>query len=465
MRRLRPSLVRRVIIALLIAFGLVWVVLMAHQLWQATDAEKHDRNLLSLGQSMLASVAAIDNAGEARAVIAATSTLINTSYRDNEVPGAIIMELSERQGKRLYFSPEGGSATLVGDTRRLGDATANGQTLRVYKGETARWTVLIAAPTLGRSWLLLRMSGGLTLDMLIAFPFVLLPIWLAVSRGLRPLRELSQRLEAKGPDDLAPLHIDAGYAELAPLTAALDRLLGQLRRKIAREHSFVQDAAHELRTPLAVISAQAHVLVMAAGPAERAEAEQRMERAIARASHLIRQLLDLAHIDSERTQHAAVLDVAQLARQELATLAPAAMARGIELSLDAPDTLPCALEAHAFQSILQNLLGNAIRYAHDGCQVAVALRQQAGALTLSVADNGPGIPEAQRALVFERFHRGVGHDAPGAGLGLSIVAQATARLRGSVRLATGPGGKGCEFTVDFPGAPLRCAGLPGSGAA
>lgn len=447
---LRPSLVRRVITALLIAFGMVWMVLMAHQLRQATDQETHDRNLLNLGQSMLASVAGIDQAGEARAVIAATSTLVNASYRDNQVPGAIIMELSDRQGKRLYFSPEGGSAQLAGDTRRLSDASAGGQALRVYKGETARWTVQVAAPTLSRSWLLLRMSGGLTLDMLIAFPFVLLPIWLAVSRGLRPLRELSERIKGKGPGDLAPLRIDSTYAELTPLTSALDRLLGQLRRKIAREHSFVQDAAHELRTPLAVISAQAHVLVMAASPAERAQAGQRMDQALARASHLIRQLLELAHVDSERTQDATMLDVAQLARQELAMLAPAAMAREIELSLDAPDTLPCSLEAHAFQSILQNLLSNAIRYTHDGCQVAVALRQQAGALTLSVADNGPGIPEAQRALVFERFHRGVGHDASGAGLGLSIVAQAAARLRGAVRLSAGPDGKGCEFIVHIP---------------
>ncbi len=449
-RLLRPTLVRRVVLALLLAFGLVWLVLMAHQLWQATDPDKIDRNVRGLGQSMLASVAALDNAGEARAVIAATSTLINASYRDNQIPGVVLMELTERQGKRVFFSPEGGAATLRGDSRRLSDTTLNGQGFRVYQGDGPRWSVKVAAPTLSRSWLLLHMSGGLTVDMLIAFPFVLLPLWLSVARGLRPLRELSERIAAKGPDDLAPLHIDGKYAELAPLTGALDRLFGQLRDKIKREHNFVQDAAHELRTPMAVISAQAHVLAAATDPLQRAAAGQRMDHAIARASHLVRQLLDLAHIDSAQAQPAAALDLAQLAREELAMVAPAAMARGLELSLDAPDTLAQAFEAHAFQSILHNLLTNAIRYVHDGGQVAVALRRQGGALTLSVADDGPGIPEEQRALVFERFYRGVGHDASGAGLGLAIVTQAVARLGGGVRLSTGLGGRGCAFVVEIP---------------
>ncbi|MEC5161270.1 sensor histidine kinase [Janthinobacterium sp. CG3] len=447
---LRPTLVRRVVLALLLAFGLVWLVLMAHQLWQATDRDRIDDNVLSLGRGMLASIAALDNAGEARAVVAATSSMVNAAYRSKQIPGVVLMELTDRRGKRLFLSPEGGAATLRGDSARLSDVTVNGRGFRVYQGDSARWSVKVAAPTLSSAWLLLHMSGDLTVDMLIAFPFVLLPLWLSVAGGLRPLRDLSERIAAKGPDDLAPLHIDGKYAELAPLTGALDRLLGQLRNKIAREHSFVQDAAHELRTPMAVISAQAHVLTVALEPAQRAEAGQRMEHAIARASHLIRQLLDLAHIDSAQAQAVAVLDLAQLARQELAMLAPAAMARGLELSLDAPDTLLHSLEAHAFQSILQNLLTNAIRYAYDGGRVAVTLRRQAGTLTLSVADDGPGIPQVQRALVFERFYRGVGHNATGAGLGLAIVTQAVARLRGSVRLTAGLDGKGCAFAVTIP---------------
>jgi two-component system sensor histidine kinase QseC len=126
------------------------------------------------------------------------------------------------------------------------------------------------------------------------------------------------------------------------------------------------------------------------------------------------------------------------------------MARGVELSLEAADVLLHSVEVHALQSILQNLLANAIEYIGRGGQVVVELRARAGVLTLSVADDGPGIAAADQAEIFERFRRGTGQQAPGSGLGLAIVRQAAARLGGTVRLATGLGGQGCTFVVDIP---------------
>jgi len=443
----RPTLARRVTLALLLAFALVWVVLLARQFYVATDQQTIDRNLQALGANLLASIAPIDNAGEARAVVASTATLINNAYRNNGVPAALLMELRAADGRRLFFSPEGGAATLRGAPDRITGAAVGGQRFRLYQGRGARWTLLVAAPQLGPAWVLKSMMGGLTTDMLIAFPFVLVPLWLAVSRGLRPLRRLSDRLAARGPDDLAALGFDAKYAELQPLTAALDHLLAQLRARLAREHGFVQDAAHELRTPLAVISAQAHVLVKAADDVQRVEAERRMDGAIARASHLVEQLLTLARIDSRHVPAPAERDVAQLLRHELALLAPAAIARDIELSLEAPDTLPYRLDVQAFQSIVHNLVDNALAYVPGGSQVQVVLTAGPRGLGLEVADDGPGIAPDLRDLVFERFWRGSGHDAPGAGLGLAIVREAAARLGGGVTLADGIGGAGCRFTV------------------
>lgn len=446
-RLLRPTLVRRVTLALLLAFTLVWVVLMARQFYNATDREAMDRNLQTLGDNLLASIAPIDNAGEARAVIASTSALINNSYRSNKVPGNVLMELRDAHGTRLFFSPEGGRASLRGTPGQVRTGTANGQQFRLYQGDSARWSLMVAASELSAGWVLMSMGGGLTVDMLIAFPFVLLPIWIAVARGLRPLQNLSDRIVAKGPDDLAALGFDPKYAELRPLATALDSLLAQLRNKLAREHGFVQDAAHELRTPLAVVLAQAHVLVMASDAAQRVDAERRMDHAIARASHLIEQLLALAQIDKQAAPAPSELDVAQLLRRELALLAPAAIARNIDLSLEAPDVLPHALDLHAFQSIVHNLVGNALAYVQKDGQVRVELTARDGGLRLAVTDDGPGIAPEQRALVFERFYRGSGHDAPGAGLGLAIVREAAARLRGSVSLGDGIGGKGCAFVV------------------
>ena len=309
----------------------------------------------------------------------------------------------------------------------------------------------VAEAKFSPGWLLLKISGEMGIYLLVSFLLVLGAIWLAVARGLRPLQRLSDRIAARGPDDLQPLGVNPEYAELAPVTAAIDRLLAQLRSKMETERGFVQDAAHELRTPLAVISAQAHVLARTADGAQRALAERDMDRAIERASRLIRQLLVLAQVDSAPAVESATIDVAQLVRQEMALLAPAAMARDVELSLESPDVLFHALEVPALQSILQNLLGNAIQYAGEGAQVLVELSAHADGLLMSVNDDGPGIAAAEQAEIFERFRRGSGHAAPGSGLGLAIVKQAAARLGGTARLTPGQGGKGCAFVIELPG--------------
>lgn len=462
----QPTLARRVTLALLLAFALVWIVLLARQFYVDTDQDAIDANLQALGANLLASIAPIDNAGEARAVVASTATLINNAYRKAGVPGAMLMELRAADGRRLFFSPEGGRGTLHGTPERVAGAAVNGQRFRVYLGQGARWTLLVASPQLDTAWILRSMAGGLTTDMLIAFPFVLLPIWFAVGRGLRPLRQLSASIADRGTDDLAPLGFDAKYAELRPLAAALDNLLDRLRERLAREQGFVQDAAHELRTPLAVISAQAHVLEMTREDAQRADAGRRMDGAIARASHLVEQLLTLARMDSRQVAEPGELDVAQLLRHELALLAPLAIARDIDLSLEAPDALPYRLDVHAFQSIVHNLVNNALAYLPVGGQVQVALRSHGRNLVLAVADDGPGIAPGERCLAFERFWRGSGHDVPGAGLGLAIVREAAARLGGGVTLADGICGRGCGFTV-MVGAPAGAGAsvLPNSGAA
>ena len=446
-----PTLARRIVLALLLAFALVWLVLMAYQFVQTTDQAKADGRLRELGANMLASLAPLENTGEARAVVAATSTLINNSYRANQVPGVLVMQLDARAGATVYVSPEGGTARLAGRPDLIDDARIGNQAFRVYRGEAGRWSLAVAAPTLAPWWILRAMVGELTIDMLIAFPLVLLPIWLAVRRGLRPLQQLSARIGARSPDQLAPLGVDPRYRELRPLAEALDQLLAQLRGKVEREHRFVQDAAHELRTPMAVIAAQAHVLALAPDPADRLAAERQLEQAIARASHLSAQLLALAQVEGAAPGVCAAVDLAQLARVELAMRAPDAMARGIELALEAPDVLMAALDVPAFQSVLQNLLSNAILYTRAGGQVVVGLRGAGAGLRLTVADDGPGIASAERERVFERFHRGGGHDAPGSGLGLAIVRQAAARLGGTVSLAEGLGGKGCTFALVLSG--------------
>jgi signal transduction histidine kinase len=454
---LRPTLARRVVLALLLAFGAVWLILMSLEYRRATDQQAINDNLCASGIALLASIEHIDDPAEARATIAIASNLINGSYRMRQLPSFVYLQLSDKSGKRLFLSPEAGNITLAGDTKRLTEQDYGGTTYIVYQGENAHWTLLFAAPRFHGLLVLRELVGNLTFYMLVAFPCVLIPIWIAVGRGLLPLRRLSNLIASKDARDLRPLDFDPKYLELKPVVASIDGLLAQLRAKIAREHAFVQDAAHELRTPIAVISAQAHVLAKASTQQEHDEAEQRMDLSIARASHLIQQLLLLAHIEGERPRNDNECDVAQLVRNELAMVAPDAMARRIELALEAPDQLPHVLEQDAFQSILRNLLHNAIRYVHAGGQVMVELIGRSGQLILSVSDDGPGIAEPERALVFERFYRCAGNQASGSGLGLAIVKQAAERLGGFVLLTTGLTGKGCRFEVTIPAAIKRPA--------
>lgn len=451
----RRTLVRRVMLALFAAFCLVWVVLLAREFFTETDSAQLDRRLLALGERLGSMLARAGSDDEARALATATATLVNDSYRAQGIPGGVTMQLTVADGTALFLSPESGGARLPAAARTLSDIVIEGRPFRLYQQQAAGRTLRVAAPIVDRLWILRRMGLDLAVNLLIALPLVVLPLWLAVRRGLRPLRLLSEQLVGKGEGDLAPLALAPGYEELKPLAAALDSLLGQLRRKIAREASFVHDAAHELRTPMAVISAQAHVLALAPDTAGRLAAERQMDQAIARASHLVQQLLEMASL--ERAQEARhvpeLVDAAALARQAIADVVPAAMARDIDLSLEAHDSVLHALDRHAFLSILHNLLHNAVRYVQEGGKVVVEVRHGAGpgaALLLAVTDNGPGIPDGEQALVFERFYRAAGQSVAGSGLGLSIVRQAATRLRGTVALGKATDSGGCRFVVEIP---------------
>jgi two-component system, OmpR family, sensor histidine kinase QseC len=444
----RPTLVRRVVIALLLAFAAVWVVLLGGIYMSATSQAVIDKGLQDVGQGLVMALSRLDQPGEARAVAEATSNQINHLYRTTGTPALMLVQLNDQLGARLFLSAEAGGAVLpAGDTQQIAATVLNGRDFRVFYGSANRWRITVAGSPVSKRWLLISLGKDLSLYMLVAFPCILLPLWLAVSRGLRPLQRLSDRIAERSADDLSPTGIAPKYAELKPLVVAFDRFLAQLRAKIAREQGFVQDAAHELRTPLAVIAVQAHVLTMESDADGRREAAHQLDNAIGRASHLVGQLLELARVDSARAQEAQSIDVAQLVREELAHMARMATENALELSLEAPDELPFTLDVHAFRSVLLNLLGNALHYVPAGGRIAVALQQAEGSLTLSVSDDGPGIAESDKTMIFERFYRGKTHDKPGSGLGLAIVKQAAIRLNGTVQLLSGLDGRGCAFVV------------------
>jgi two-component system sensor histidine kinase QseC len=454
--RARPTLVRRVVLALLLAFSLIFALNLAVIYWQVTDQTRVDERLRSRAERLLVSLDGATSAAEARALAAAVSAMLNQSPGDAPAPanpraqrrGGVLLVLTDAAGAPLFRSV--GPSWTPPAAGRTADVAADGRALRAYRAASPRWSVALAEEKFDPLALLLRISRDMGAYLLVSFLLVLAAIWVAVTTGLRPLRQLSETIAARGADDLQPLGANPVHAELTPLTSSIDSLLSRLRSKMETERGFVQDAAHELRTPLAVISAQARVLATAPAGEQRAGAERDMDHAIGRASRLIRQLLALAQADSAPAAATTAIDVAQLVRHELASLAPSALARGVDLSLEAPDTLMHPLDASALQSIVQNLVSNAIEYIDSGGQVLVSLAEQGGALSLMVADDGPGIAPAEQPHIFERFRRGAGQQSAGSGLGLAIVRQAAARMNGTVRLGPGLAGKGCRFVVELP---------------
>ncbi|CAD5367011.1 Histidine kinase domain-containing protein [Rubrivivax sp. A210] len=325
-----------------------------------------------------------------------------------------------------------------------------GLPLRTYTATGTRWKVSIVDDSERRQrWVLRDVARDLLGYMLLSLPIILLPVWLALRAALAPLRRLSDSVAVRAPDDMSPLQLDKPYRELLPLQAALNRLFERVAASLAHEKAFVHDAAHELRTPLAVISTQAHVLQTADGPA-RVDAARRLQGAVARASHLTQQLLRLAQADALALAPRETVDVMNIARDTLAGFAEQAAAQGSELSLAGPDSAVLATDPRALRSMLGNLVDNALRYGGAGVAVSVGFEIGPRDWVLRVVDDGPGIPVEHRQQAFERFWRGQAADQRGAGLGLAIVREAALSLGGQVSVQGGPGSRGCAFAVSLP---------------
>jgi two-component system sensor histidine kinase QseC len=454
----RASLARRVVMALLIGLLLVWptfIVVDYLQFLRGQELARRNFGATIDGSQMLAALATVENPEQVRAIAAALDRMHSRSRRRQHFPNALVMQVWDRRDAHLvYSSPAVADVSLRREPAFRTDQVLNGATYQIFEADSPRWSVFLAQTRLDASWILKTLSAEIIGDIVIAVPCILLPVLLAVLQGLRPLRRFSDRIAARGPDDLSPIGLIPKHAELKPLAVALDDLLAKLRRKIEAEEAFVASAAHELRTPLAVVTAQAYVLAKATKVEERDEAQQHMEGATSRASHLIHQLLLLASMDMQRPVKCTTVDLAQLVRQRIASFVPSASTRNIELAVESPERVMLTLEVESFHSVLQNLVDNAIRYGRECGRVIVALLPRGDAVMLSVADDGPGIAQEERSRIFDRFYRAEGTaDVPGTGLGLAIAKQAAARIGGALQLAPGLDGRGICFTLQIPTTP------------
>ena len=447
-----PRLQRRVLLTMVSVVVALFMAIFALILWGALKHEGElDGSLLRSTQGLARALDRMpDDAGATAGVSVFLHLISEVAARDprGEPPPQLLV--ARKDGALRVPAAEPGDADPLRLPEGFSDAVHRGQTLRAYTAHGQRWIVTLLDDNVRRTrWAARDVALELLGYMALALPVLLVPVWLALRAALAPLQKLSDQVAARAPGDMSPITLPRGYRELLPLQTALNRLFERVAATFTREKAFVHDAAHELRTPLAVISAQAHVLQISDGPA-RHEAARRLQGAVARASHLAHQLLRLAQADATVLAPRQTIDVMNLVRDTLAGMAELAAEHDAELSLSGPDSAELATDPRALRSMLCNLVDNALRYGGRGVQVEVTVEFEAAAWRLHVDDNGPGIAEAQHAQAFERFWRGKAEDERGAGLGLAIVREAARSLGGDVSLQTGPQGRGCRFTVNLP---------------
>ena len=302
------------------------------------------------------------------------------------------------------------------------------------------------AETLGkRSRLTNEIIKGVILPQFVILPVALALVWFALSRGLSPLSELQQRIRARRPDDLSP--IDSGQVpeEISPLVRSLNDMLARLSQTIAIQKRFIADAAHQMKTPLAGMRMQSELALRQDDQDDVRRSLEQLAKSSETATRLVNQLLSLARAENQQSQSGgmAPLELNELARGVVQDWVPMSFTQRIDLGFEQADH-PILITGNPvmLRELLSNLLDNALHYTpHDGNgRVTVRARtdEGGGLAILEVEDNGPGIPVAERANVFERFYRILGTPSTGSGLGLAIVREIAQQHEAIVEITHNP---------------------------
>jgi len=323
--------------------------------------------------------------------------------------------------------------------------------------------VQVARSSANRELLARRLLIDTMLPLSVLIVLMSMIVWAGVGAGLAPIARLRRLVEGRKPNDLRPIELDAAPQELRSLAQAINDLLEAVSHNVEGQRRFISDAAHQLRTPLAGLKSQSELALAEAPPGPLTMRLARVHEGASRSAHLVNQLLALARTEPESLQRQTPVrfDLGRLAREVTAELVPRALQQNVDLGYDGPDSDPDCASASPLEErpgdapptgdmperpveivgiplllreALVNLVDNALRYAGRGARVTVQVDGASDHAELVVTDNGPGVPEALREQVFERFFRAT-HEGNGCGLGLAIVKEIVERHGGRITLS------------------------------
>jgi two-component system sensor histidine kinase QseC len=441
------SLQRRLLVYLLLCAPLVWGAALVASAERARDEvnELFDTEIIRLARQVQVTLAGAGQPGVPASPPGAALPPGPAAAGGEADLRDLSIAVWNADGQLLLVDREGVQLPRRADAAGFVDLTLDDSAWRVYYLQAPRgeWLVAAGQRLSEREELVWNLLGSQLLPWLLVLPVLMgLMAW-AVRQALAPVRALADELHGRGADDLRPVPTRGAPGELQPLLAAMNGLFHRVEDTLARERRFTADAAHELRTPLAVLRAQWDVVRGASDAAERRQAEVRLSAGLDRIDRLVTQMLVLSRVEAtDHLPRAVPVDWPAIVAQVMDDVLALAERRRIELGCDWPadGAPPFALagDPDLLAVLLRNLLDNAVRYAPAGSSVLLRF----GPAGLSVENDGAPLSAEALARLGERFHRVDGQAEGGSGLGVSIV-QRIAALHGlALHYRARPDGRG-----------------------
>ena len=363
------------------------------------------------------------------------------------------MQIWDRAGNRLYRSSaqiELGSDTRPGFSVLPSGPQADAVMLRVFTLNGAERTIQVMHSRELRRALTRDAELQVLLPTLLAMLIVAVLVGTSIKKGLEPIRELDEELSSRDAASLEPISLKHAPAELARVVRTLNRLLQQLDASMQAHKRFIANAAHELRTPITALRLEVDNLAHGQDPAEVRATANRLKMGVQRAQQLLQQMLTLARLEGHTHPQAwTTVDLERLAQDSMMDLSALGSPRGIEFAFESSGSTLVQGDANDLRLLLDNLLGNALKFSPQNATVELSLHQHGEALVLLLRDHGPGISQALRERVFLPFVR-TNPAIDGSGLGLTIALEVVQNHGASLLLEDPPEGSGLQVRLSFP---------------
>lgn len=427
------------------------LLLLGYFLVPAPDPDWIESDMLLFVRALDA-IADNDDVALARANASKVAALNTVSAPTKPEPSEVQYAIY-RNGELFLQSGEAPLVLLASQITKPRDKATldRGWYIRGFKREGSGTVSLIAVKeSYARRLVRAGILSGLSFALLVYAAFAIVVAFIGSYFALRPIVHLTRRIRELNAAQFEALRIDTPFKELMPVVLALNERTQALKSQMDAERVFFSNAAHELRTPLAVINAQAHSVSKALNEHEREQRIAELQRGVERAARALGRMLLLARLDATTpANNPTRINLGEIAADCVAFHAPRAFANEQTMCLQEHAATWVLAERDDLVTILDNLLENAVSYAGRGATITVDVGAELdGMICLSVSDNGPGFSVADHAAAFERFRRGSQSEShQGSGLGLAIVKAAAARVGGSVAATNGASNKGLCISV------------------